>query len=1018
MRSLILLGILAGQRMLSFSQAPHNNITITGRVLDERSGEPLSGATVHILHTTHEVITDERGEFRFLTGQELPVTLRVTYAGYKANEIFIKSNGQSILLQPLERQLNELTVVGYTRTKSNARTGAITTVAAADVSKVAYTSITEKLQGQVPGLSISSNSGVPGTSVLVRLRGATSITAGNDPLYVVDGIFMNTDNLQNLGRGLGGQVPNFLSDLNPDDIESISVLKDANATAVYGARGANGVILITTRRGAKNSRSKVNFNARYGASKSTNLWQLVTGPEHAAIVNAASTNDGLAANLLPFRPKDQAVSGYPAYGTPEEQPTFDRLHYVFRTAVTQQYNLSVTGGDARTNFFLGANYESDQATLKLEDFKRYSLRFNLDHTLSGSVKIGTSNSLSYVPRREVRVGDGPAGLFQAALHTPTFYPLFNPDGSYYKVGVFDNVLAIAANSNTYSYSTRALNSIYATLTLLPGLTFKSTLSNDYANYHEKAYYNTNLVYGQPSGEANDVITTRETLIAEQLLNFNRNFHDRNDLSVFVGNTVQYSTYETESLTGTGFPSDQFQRIASAAVQTASSSGSKSRLVSFFSGINYSLDNKYSIDANVRADASSRFGADHRWGYFPSVGLGWNIIKESFFPRTDAINDLRLKASYGLTGNQNISDFASRGLWNGGRNYLDLPGIAPNQPANPNLKWETTRQFNAGVQGSLLGHRLNFEFNYYDKYTYDLLLPAPLPVISGFSSIVSNVGAMSNKGVELLLTSTNIQHRNFSWHTTFTISHNHNNVVRLLTPITDGSYGMYQLQQGHPIYSIYVFHELGVDPQTGNVIDEDVSGPNGKPDGKITNDDKKIVGDVWPKLEGVLKNTLSYRSFSLDANLVYKSGNKVFNYTRMFLESGGTRGVTRSIQKSALNYWKKPGDVGVLPRPTSVANADGSSNYNGNTSRFLEDASYIRVRDITLAYDLPVRAISRLRITSARVFATASNIWTLTRYTGPDPEANNSGDSGSIVQGLDFNTTPQPKTIVIGINLIF
>jgi len=1017
LRSLIICVLFFTFQEISFAQTPHN-ITIAGKVVDERTGEVLSGATVHIRNTTHEVVTDEQGEFHFLTGQELPVTLEITYTGYRPHEVLVKTNGAIISLHALDKQLNELTVVGYTRTKSNARTGAITTVAAADVSKVNYTSITEKLQGQVPGLSISSNSGVPGTSVLVRLRGATSITAGNDPLYVVDGIFMNTDNLQNLGRGLGGQVPNFLSDLNPDDIESISVLKDANASAVYGARGANGVILITTRRGTKNARSRVNFNAQYGRSKSTNLWKLVTGPEHAAIVNAASTNDGVSANLLPFRPKDQVVAGYPAYGTAEEQPTVDRISKVFRTAVTQQYNLSVTGGDAKTNFFLGGNFESDQSTLKLEDFRRYSLRFNLDHSLLSNLKIGTSNSLSYVPRREVRVGDGPAGLFQAALHTPTFYPLYNPDGSYYKVGVFDNVLAILGNSNTHSYSLRALNSIYASLTLFQGLTFKSTFSNDYANYHEKAYYNTKLVYGQPAGEANDVLSTRETLIAEQLLNFNRNFHDRSDLSVFVGNTVQYSTYETESITGTGFPSDQFQRIASAAVQTGSSSGSKSRLVSFFSGINYSLDNKYSVDANIRADASSRFGVDHRWGYFPSVGLGWNISKERFFPKTDLVNDLRLKSSYGLTGNQNISDFASRGLWNGGNNYIDQPGIAPNQPSNPNLKWETTRQFNAGIQGSLIHRRLNIEFNYYDKYTFDLLLPAPLPVVSGFPSIVSNVGAMSNKGVELLLTSTNIESRNFSWRTTFTISHNHNNVVKLLTPITDGSYGMYQIQQGHPLYSIYVFHELGVDPKTGNVIDEDASGPNGKPDGKITNDDKKIVGDIWPKLEGVLKNTFGYKGFSLDANLVYKSGNKVFNYTRMFLESGGTRGVTRSILKSALDYWKKPGDVNVLPRPTSVANADGSSNYNGSTSRFFEDASYVRLRDITLAYDLPLGVVTRLHISNARIFATASNLFTITRYTGPDPEANNSGDSGSIVQGLDFNTTPQPKTIVVGIHLIF
>lgn len=1003
--------------LLATAFAQHPNITIAGKVLDADTKEPLVSATVRLRNTTHQVLTDEQGGFQFLTGQEFPATAQISYIGYEPQEVIIKGSAPVIvLLKAANSKLSELTVVGYTRTKSNARTGAITTVAASDFSRVNSTSVVEKLQGQVPGLMIASNSGVPGTSVLVRLRGATSITAGNDPLYVVDGVFINTGNMQNLGRGLGGQVPNPLSDLNPEDIASVSVLKDANATAIYGARGANGVILITTKRGAKNSRSKVSFNAQYGLAQSTNLWELVTGPEHAAIVNAASTNDGVPANLLPFRPKGQAVSGFPAYGTPEEQPTYDRLKDVFRTAVSQKYGVAVTGGDAKTNFYLGGDYEYTQSTLKLQDFKRYSLRVNLDHTVSNALKIGTSNSLSYVPRRLVRVGDGPAGLFQAALHTPVFYPLYNPDGSYYKVGVFDNVYAILNNSDTYSYSLRSLNSIYAQLALLPGLTFKSTLSSDYANYHEKAYYNTFLVYGQPAGEANDVTTTKETLIAEQLLNYNKSFGSQNDLSVFLGNTAQFTSQESAALTGTGFPSDQFKRITSAAVQTASSSGSQSRLISFFTGANYLFHNKYSLDANIRADASSRFGRDHRWGYFPSVGAGWTISREDFFPKNATVTDLKIKSSYGLTGNQNIDDFASRGLWNGGKNYLEQPGTAPNQPANPDLRWETTRQFNIGIAGSLFHDRLSFEADYYSKYTSDLLLPASIPVISGYGSIVSNVGAMSNKGVELLINSTNVESKNFSWKSTFTISHNVNRVEKLPDPITDGSYGMYRIVQGYPIYSLYLFNELGVDPATGNVIDEDVSGPKGVPDGKITNDDKKIVGNIWPKFEGTLRNTFTYKGFDLNVNIFYKYGNKVFNYTRYFLEAGGTRGVTRSIQKSALNYWKQPGDEGVLPRPTSLPNPDGSSNYNGNTSRFLEDASYIRLRDVTIGYTLPSRLLSKYRISNVNIYATASNLFTISKYSGPDPEANNSGETNSIVQGLDFNTTPQPKTFAVGLRL--
>lgn len=981
-------------------------ITVSGRVVNEK-GEPLPGVTIQDEASKAGTVTNAQGEFSIRAKDD--GALNISYIGYEDQRVPV--NGRSyitITLKLAASGLNEVVVVGYTKTRNNDRTGAITTIAAKDFSQVHYTSITEKLQGQVPGLSVSGNSGVPGTSVLVRLRGATSINAGNDPLYVVDGVFVNSDNLQNIS--MGGQVPNFLSDINPDDIESVTVLKDANATAVYGARGANGVILITTKRGALDSRTRINVNVEYGLSKSTNLWQLATGPEQGELVNAAWINDGNDYSLRPFRPVDSAISGYPAYGNPEDQPTYDRLGMVFRTAVSQKYNVSVTGGSSKTNFYLGGNYENDQATMRLQDFKRYSFRLNLDHSVFKNFKVGTSNTISYVPRREVRVGDGPAGLFQAALHTPTFSPLYNEDGSYYKVGVFDNIVAILKNSDTYSYSLRSINNVYATWTIVPGLSFKSSLSNDYTNYHEKAYYNTNLVYGQPAGQAQDAITTKETLIAEQLLNYNHTFREKNDLSVFLGNTVQYTTLENESLTGTGFPSDQFKRIASAAVQTASSSGSNSRLVSFFTGLNYSLNHKYSIDANVRADASSRFGADRRWGYFPSIGLGWNITNEPFFPQTDYINDLRLKASYGLTGNQNISDFASRGLWNGGQNYLDKAGIAPSQLANPDLKWETTRQFDIGLSGTLIKQRLNFAFDYYNKYTYDLLLAQPVPLLSGFSSVYSNVGEMSNKGVELLLNSTNVRTKDFSWQTTFTISHNRNIVEKLLTPIT-ASYDMYRIQQGYPLYSIYAYNELGVDPQTGNVIDEDVN-----KDGKITSDDQKIVGNIWPKFEGAFKNTFSFKGIDVNLNFVYKDGNKVYNYTRYFLETGGRRGVSRAVQKSALNYWKKPGDVGVLPRPSSLSNPDGSFNYVGFSSRFLEDASYIRLRDVTIGYNFPERLISRLRLSNARIYLTGSNLFVLTKYSGPDPEANNSGDSGSTVQGLDFNTTPQPKTVVLGLNL--
>ena len=982
---------------------------ITGQITDEKQ-EGLPGVSVRVKNSNKGTTSDEKGTFQ-ITADENEI-LVFSYIGFKTKEIKAgKSGSIKVSLDPDQSQLNEVMVVGYTQTKRNAMTSSITTISSEGIAKSNYTSITEKLQGQVPGLMISSNSGVPGTSVLVRLRGATSINAGNDPLYVVDGVFINNESLQGLSRGMGGQTPNPLSDLNPEDIESVSVLKDANATAVYGARGANGVILITTKRGSKNSKTKLRFSADYGVAKAANLWELVTGPEHGSLVNLVHINDGKSFATRPFRPVTEVIAGFPAYGNPEDQQTYDRVSDVFRTAKSQRYNLSISGGDAKTNFYIGGEYQKQESTLKLQDFTRFSFRINLDHAISSRLKIGTSNSLSSVPRRLVRVGDGPAGLFQAALHTPTFYPFYNADGTYSKPTVFDNHLAILANSDTHSNSLRSVNNLYAVYNVLPNLSFKTSGSSDFNLYHEKAYYNTNLVYGQPAGEANDVITSKHTLTAEQLLNYSLS-RGRGDLSVFLGNTVQYTKNERETLTGTGFSSNELKRIASAAVQTASSSGSDNGLVSFFAGANYDFDNRYVIDANIRADASSRFGAANRWGYFPSVGLGWNISNESFFPENEVVSNLRFKTSFGLTGNQEIDDFASRGQWSGGSNYVDLPGLAPSRLGNPDLKWETTSQFNVGLSASLLKGRIGVELDYYRKYTSDLLLQVPAPAKTGFSSVYQNVGEISNKGVELLLSSENIRTKDVSWKTTFTISHNKNRIEKLPTPIT-GSYGMFRLEQGFPLYSMWVFNHLGVNPENGQVIFEDVV-----KDGRITSDDRKIVGNAWPDFEGTFKNTVSYKGLDLNVNFFYRSGNKMFNYTALFLEAGGTRGVTRSIQKSSLNYWKQPGDVDVLPKPTSLTNEDGSKNYEGNTSRFVEDASFIRLRDITLGYTLPRTLLTGLKITNVRFYVTATNLLTFTKYSGPDPETNSAADSGSgLVQGLDFNGTPQSRSVNFGVNII-
>ena len=1000
-------------------------VTLKGTVVENIEKEPLPGVfiTVTSEKATLRLITDGNGNFSLST--ILPATLSLEYIGFKKQEIDVyepPAEALFILLQEDINIMDEVVVVGYTQQKRASITSAVSTIKGEQFENTVSSTLSGKLQGEIPGLIISNNSGIPGTSSLIRVRGTTSISANNDPIYIIDGVQVSTARLQQ--QDLGGQQVDPLADLNPDDIETISVLKDASATAAYGAKGANGVILITTRRGQANQKTTVNFGTEFGIAKAQNLWELVTGTEHAQIVNEAYKNDGNW-NRRPFRPVGENPSGGTAFGNPEEQQTYNRIPDIFRTGYSQRYSLSVTGGAEKTNFYIGGEISKQESTLKMQDFNRNSFRLNLDHFIIDKLKIGTSNTLTFTNRELVRVGDGPAGLFQAALHTPTFYPVYSEDGTYNKPVLFDNHQAIIDHNDGHSKGIRLINNVYARYQIIEGLTFKTSWNNDYNIYHEKYYFNTYLIYGSAvNGRADDNISTSNIFSTEQTLNYLQTFNGTHTVSAYLGNSYQKTVRESESMTGTEFPSNEFKRITSAAAQTATSSGTSSALLSYFGGVNYSYDNRYSLDFTLRADGTSRVSKDNRWGYFPSIGMAWNIINEKFIPKNQTLTDLRLKGSWGLTGNEAIGDFASRGLWQGGADYDGQAGLAPYQLENPDLKWETTRQWNIGVSAGLLKNSIIVELDYYQKYTYDLLLDEQLPSKTGLNSITKNSGAISNKGIELLINSTNIRRKAFSWRTVFTLSHNVNKIEKLLIE-NQGNYTMFRLFEGYPLYSLWVWNYLGVDPKTGDAVYENVVGEGNN----ITVDDKKVVGDAWPVVEGTFKNVLTYKNVSLDFNFYFKSGNKVFNYTRMFLESGGIRGVSRSIQASSMNYWKEEnkdaytvGSDGllhdVLPRPKTTTNTDGSSNYEGQSSRFVEDGSFIRLRNITVSYALPQHWAKKFGIQRARLYATASNLLLLTKYTGPDPEVSLDRDNRSLVQGLDFGTPPQPLSFVGGISFIY
>jgi len=982
---------------------PVINSTLSGNVVDSKTKLPLTGAVIQIKGTTHEVIADDNGKFNFRTGQKLPYVLVITHVGYETIEDTANNTTIEILLKRKPKDLDEVVVVGYGNQERKTLTSAVSTIAVDNIRSVPAAGIDQLLQGQAGGVLSTANTSVPGSGVFIRVRGSTSINASNDPLYIVDGVFINNRTLQSISTG--GQQTSPIADINPADIESIDVLKDADATAIYGSRGANGVVLITTKHGKLNARSKVNIGYYYASSSARKFWPVLTGPEEGVLQNETWANDGKPFATRPFRPKAEG-----GLGLPEEQPTIDRLSLIFQNAPTHNFDASLSGGNEKTTYYIGGNYFNQEAIVKPDKFERVTAKINLEHQLSEKARIGVSINGISTKRNMSPNNNVPYGAVNGALYTPSYLPLFNADGSYARPSLFENPLAAINELKFSDVGSRAIGNIFGEYNIIKGLKFKTSWSVDFNESKEDNYFNSKMQQGQApiNGSATSALTRNVTLITEQLLTYNKNFNKNNSLNVIAGNSVQKETFENTTITGTGFPTDQFTRIASAAVQTGSSSFSSASLLSYFSRASYTYSRKYTLDINLRADASSRFGKDNRWGYFPAAGFSWRAGQEDFIKHLNIFSDLKLRASYGSTGNQNgIPDYASKGLWSGGNTYLNTSGIAPFQLANPDLKWETTRQLNLGIDFGILKNRLNVEFNYYRKYTKDLLLDLPVPAQLGFSSIFANAGEMSNNGFEFTARGEIISNKNFSWYTSFNIATNKNKVEKLQTPILkSGGQGI--IQEGYPLYSFYLHKQLGVDPKTGDVLFDDVN-----KDGKLSDADLQILGNAWPSYFGGLTNTFTiFKNIEVSAFIYYSVGNKVWDNTRYRTGHGGSRNGVFAMLQEELNRWQKPGDITEVPRLTASGN-----NASIIPSRFLEDGSFVRLKNISIGYNLPKQITSRLRLSAVRFYLAATNLITITKYKGVDPEVNTAASDQNIL-GYDQAIAPQPRTLQAGFNISF
>ncbi|HMM11185.1 MAG TPA: TonB-dependent receptor [Bacteroidales bacterium] len=950
--------------------------SLRGTVRSRADRQPLPGVNVYIKGTTIGTATDLDGKYELRIPSDAR-TIVFSIVGMRTEEVSIGSADVIDVLMVEERLgLEEVIVVGYGTQSRRLVTGSVDVVKEDDIKSIPIRTITGVLQGKASGVYVQQNSGTPGGAMTVRIRGNSSIQAGNQPLYVVDGVPVTAGNYGQVG--FSGQGINAITDLNPNDIESITVLKDASAAAIYGARAANGVILITTKKGSLN-KTAINVSVSQG------IQQLA---KKLDMMNADQWNEykGLQPNGV----------------------NTDWLDEVFRQAPTSNYEISASGGDEKTKFFLSGNVYNQTGILLGTDYSRLSGRMNLDHKVNNKLTLGSNLSLTYALNNRVEGDQSLNGPLPNAISLLPINRVYNDNGTYNEDGAFANPVAIAKEAINETHSYRTLGNIFADYTLTSNLTFSTKWSIDLLNLREHSYDPITTRQGKRSNgigifASNNVLNT----ISNNTLKYTQTFAERHNIDALAGYSFEKLTVRSAFIRGTDFPNEKFRYIASAATITnASASASDRGLNSWFGRVNYNYSYKYLASFTARYDGSSKFGANHRYGFFPAASLSWRITQEDFMKQFSNINELKLRTSYGLTGNDGIPDFRNLALFGGGYNYNGQPGIAPVQLENPDLRWETTAQFNLGLDVSVYDERVNLSVDYYNNQTRDLLLSRPVSFTSGFGSITTNIGQLENKGFEFVLNTDNIRGP-FEWSSALNMTFNRNKIKKLYkgTPLDNLGRGSNRFEEGQPAGIFYGYRSLGVDPTTGDIVFDDVN-----KDGQITAADRVKIGDPNPDFIGGFNNDLRWKNFDLNIFFQFSYGNDIFNGTRIYIES--MKG-SDNQSTAVLRRWKKPGDITDIPRATE----EDPNNNNRISSRFIEDGSYLRLKNLTLGYNFTKDQLKRLKLNNLRLYASAYNLLTFTNYSGMDPEVHYSGDD-DLRMGTDFFTYPQARSFTFGINVGF
>ena len=1008
---------------LGHAPLPNQEFIVKGTVLDQ-GGFPLPGATVVEKETSNGTATDLNGNFSLAVSNK-DVVLLVSFVGYVTKEIPVA--GQTNLTVTLEEDaaaLEEVVVVGYGTQKKSDLTGAVSSLKVEDLNPGANVSVDQLMMGRSAGVQITQASSAPGGGLAIRVRGASSLNAGNEPLYVIDGLPI--DNSPNLSAGGAAEVGtnssprNPLNALNPNDIESIEILKDASATAIYGSRGANGVILVTTKKG-RSGEVRVTYDGYGGVQNVAKRIGLLSTSQYIDAINDLSVAQG---NDIVFTEQDIARIGN---GT-------DWQEEVYRPAYIFNNNISLSGGTEKTTLYTSFNYFNQEGVVENSGIERYVGRINVNTSIGERAKFGINFNTSLVKDNNnvdgIQTNENAGPIYSSLLYDPT-EPIFSGNGTYNQSPnlTVNNPVSLIEGITSVNETNRTFGNLFLNYEITSDLSAKLNFGTD-RQTSRRDIYNSSVTFrgGPVGGIANISSLERSNYLLEYTMNYNKTINENHTLTVLGG--ITYQKFNTRLFTGniSGFPTDAIATnnlgLGNTNADELSSGREENTLLSYLGRVNYSLLNKFLFTGSIRADGSSRFGSNNKFGYFPSFAFGWKLAEEEFIPQV--FSDLKLRTSWGQTGNQEIGNYASQLTFGIGPdvvfNNTVLGSMVPLRIANPDLKWETTEQFNIGLDAAILRGRISGSVDYFIKNTKDLLFNLPLPRASGYSSVLTNLGEIQNKGFEFLLNSTNVITDNFKWQASLNFSTVQNKVLDLgrIENIVTGdiqSVGNTAIiTVGEPLASYYGYVVTGIfqegddiansaqpSAQPGFPIFEDRNG-----DGKITPDDQTIIGNPFPDFTYGIQNSFSYKSWTLDLFIQGQQGADLLNIN--LIESLYPANFRRNrMAEQIVDRWTP--DNPDARWPSSVnPNAYGAGKVNTLT---MQDASYIRLKNVQLSYMVPVDNIDFLA--SVRVYLAGQNLFTLTDYVGFDPEANSFGRSNVRV---DYSSYPLARTFLLGFSASF